>query len=82
MKWAEAIEDVCDRHGMVLEESKILKERYSEKYCWKEQCEGLVDRLWKMVYGKVSPLFSLRFLILKDELLLASFSCSLGKRET
>ena len=55
-KWAEAIEDVRDRHGMVLEESEILKERYSKKYCWKEQCEELVARLWKMVHaGKVSP---------------------------
>ncbi|XP_015779234.1 PREDICTED: ankyrin-3-like [Acropora digitifera] len=49
-KWAEAIEDVHDRHGMVLEESEILKERYSKKYCWKKQCEELVAKLWKMVY--------------------------------
>ena len=54
-KWAEAIEDVHDRHGMVLEESEILKERYSKKYCWKKQCEELVAKLWKMVYGKVLP---------------------------
>jgi len=33
-----------------------LKEHYSKDYCWKKQCEELVDRLWKMVYGKVSPL--------------------------
>ena len=79
-KWAEAIEDVRDRHGMVLEESKILKERYSKKYCWKKQCEELVDRLWKMVYGKVSPLFSFKLLISREEFL-ASFLCSLGKRE-
>ena len=78
-KWAEAIEDVRNRHGMVLEESEILKERYSKKYCWKKQCEELVDRLWKMVHGKVSPLFSLKFLILKEAL--ALFLCSLGKRE-
>ena len=58
-RWAEAIEDVRDTHGVVLEGSKILKEHYSKKYCWKTQCEELVDRLWKMVYGKVSPLFSL-----------------------
>ena len=58
-RWAEAIEDVRDTHGVVLEGSKILKEHYSKKYCWKTQCEELVDRLWKMVYGKVSPWFSL-----------------------
>ena len=63
VKWAEAIEDVRDRHGVVLEESEMLKERYSKRYCWKQQCEELVDRLWKMVYGKVSPLFSLNFLL-------------------
>ncbi|XP_067020807.1 uncharacterized protein [Acropora muricata] len=53
-KWAEAIEDVHDRHGMVLEESEILKERYSKKYCWKKQCEELVARLWKMVHAGTS----------------------------
>ena len=62
-KWAEAIEDIRDRHGVVLEESEILKEHYSKKYGWKKQCEELVDRLWKMVHGKVSPLFSLNFLL-------------------
>ena len=56
-KWAEAIQGVCDRYGMVLEENKILKEHYGKKYCWKTQCEELVDRLWEMVYGKVSPFF-------------------------
>ena len=50
-RWATAIEDIRDRHGVVLEESKILKEHYSKKYCWKTQCEELVDRLWKIVYG-------------------------------
>ena len=63
-KWAETIEDVHDRHGMVLEESEILRELYSKKYCWKKQCEQLVDRFWKMVCAsKVFTLFSLKFLI-------------------
>ena len=57
-RWAAAIEDVHDRHEVVLEESEILKERYSKKYCWKTQCEELVDRLWKIVFGKLSALFS------------------------
>ena len=57
-RWAEAIEDVQERHGVVLEESKMLKQRYRKKYCWKTQCKELVARLWKMVYGKLSPLFS------------------------
>ena len=62
-KWAEAIEDVRDRHGVVLEEIKMLKEHYSKKHCWKTQCKELVDRLRKMVYGKVSPLFSFKCLL-------------------
>ncbi|XP_015750005.1 PREDICTED: uncharacterized protein LOC107329865 [Acropora digitifera] len=48
-KWAELIEGVRDRHGLVLEESEMLKEHYSKKFCWKKQCEELVARLWKMV---------------------------------
>ena len=58
-RWAEAIEDVRDRHGVVLEESGILKKHYNKKYCWKTQCEELVDRLRRMVYSKVSPFFLL-----------------------
>ena len=61
VKWAEAIQGVRDRHEVVLEESQMLKECYNKKYCWKKQCEELVHRLWKMVHGKVSPLFSLKF---------------------
>ena len=53
-RWAEAIQGVHDRHRVVLQENKILKEHYSKDYCWKKLCEELVDRLWKMVYGKVS----------------------------
>ena len=60
-EWAEAIQDVRDRHRVVLQENKILKEHYSKEYCWKTQCEELVDRLWKMVYGKVLPCFPLCF---------------------
>ena len=56
-KWAEAIEVTRDRHGVVLRENRTLKEHYGKEYCWKTQCEELVDRLWKMGYGKVSNLF-------------------------
>ena len=31
----------------------MLKKQYRKEYCWKTQCEELVDGLWKMVYGKV-----------------------------
>ena len=62
-KWAEAIQGIRDRHRVVLQENIILKEHHSKKYCWKTQCEELVDRLWKMVYGKVSRLFPFKFLL-------------------
>ena len=52
-KWAERVEGVRDRHMVALRENKMLRELYSKTYCWKTQCEELVDRLWKMVYGKV-----------------------------
>ena len=55
-KWAKCVERVCGRRRVALKESKILKEHYGKEYCWKTQCEELVDKLWKMVYGKVSPL--------------------------
>ena len=62
-KWAEAIQGVRDRHALVLKEIRMLKEGYGKEYCWKEQCKKLVDQLWKMVHGKVSPLFSFKFLL-------------------
>ena len=51
--WAERVEGIRDRHRVVLQENKMLKEHYRKEYCWKTQCEELVDILWKMVYGKV-----------------------------
>ena len=52
-EWAKAIQRVRGKHGVILKETKMLKESYGNEYCWKTQCEELVDRLWKMVYGKV-----------------------------
>ena len=52
-KWAERVVGVRDKHKVVLQENKMLKEGYRKKYCWKTQCEELVDRLWKKVYGKI-----------------------------
>ena len=40
------------RHRMRLEEIKALKASYGEMYSWEEQCEALVERMWKMVHGK------------------------------
>ena len=52
-EWAQCVENVRARHRVVLQEAKMVREHYSKTYCWKTQCEELVDRLWKMVYGKV-----------------------------
>ena len=52
-KWAEAIEGVCVRHRVRLAESKLLREAYGQAYCWKKQCEALVNKLWRMVYGMI-----------------------------
>ena len=51
-KWPKKIEKVRVRHRAVLQENKILKENYGKEYCWKRQCQELVDRLWKMAYGR------------------------------
>ena len=48
-KWAEAIKDVCVRHGVRLEENKMLRECYGKKYVWKIQCKAFVERLWRMI---------------------------------
>ena len=52
-KWAECVQGVRDKYRVLLHENKMLREFYSKMYCWKTQCEELVDRLWKMVFGKV-----------------------------
>ena len=51
-EWAEAIETVRSRHGMRLQEIKSLRISYGEMYSWKEQCEALVNRMWKIHHGK------------------------------
>ena len=53
-KWAKAIEAVRVRHALRLKEIKALKASYGEIYCWNEQCEALVERMWKMVYGMIA----------------------------
>ena len=52
-KWAEAIEVVRTRHRMRLEEIKAIKASYGEMFSWKEQCEELVKRMWKLIHGMI-----------------------------
>ena len=51
-EWAKAIETVRIRHGMWLQKIKSLRACYEEMYSWEEQCEALVNRMWKMGQGK------------------------------
>ena len=51
-EWSKAIKKVRDKGRRVrLEEADLLRERYSEKYSWKEQCEALVEEMLKMASG-------------------------------
>ena len=52
-KWAKAIEAVRVRHGMRLREIKALKASYGEMYSWRKQCDVLVERMKKMIYGMI-----------------------------
>ena len=65
--WARKIKDVRERNRSVrLAESKLLREKYLEKYSWQEPCGALVEKMWNLVTGKVSQLnylFNLSFLI-------------------
>ena len=56
-KWAEAIERVCVRHRVCLEENKILREFYGKKYVWETQCKALVERLWGMISNDQGTVF-------------------------
>ena len=51
-EWAGAMEAVCMRHGMRLQEIKSLRASYGEMYSWKEQCEAVVNRIQRMGHGK------------------------------
>ena len=53
-EWAKSIEAVRTRHRMRLEEIKALRTSYRVTFSWNEQCEALVERMWKMVYGMIA----------------------------
>ena len=55
-KWAEAIEGVRTSHAVRLEEIKLLRASYDNKYSWKEQCEAFVEMMCRMVHGMSSYL--------------------------
>ncbi|XP_068685204.1 uncharacterized protein [Montipora foliosa] len=49
-KWAKEIEGVRAKHKKRLSEMTSIRESYKEMFCWKEQCENLVEKLRKMVH--------------------------------
>ena len=49
--WAEAIKKVRKNLETRLEEANDLRERYKKKYCWKDQCAALVEKLESMCSG-------------------------------
>ena len=50
--WARKIKDVRKKTRNVrLAESKLLREKYLEKYSWQESCGALVDKMLNLVTG-------------------------------
>ena len=54
-EWAKAIAAIRQKsRTQRLEEIQRLRRSYDERFSWEGQCQALVDRMWKMVYGKKS----------------------------
>ena len=52
-EWAKAIGVIRQKPGIQrLEETRRLREVYEEMFSWKRQCQLLVEKMWKMVYGE------------------------------
>ena len=57
-----------------LQEIQTLRRSYEKKFSWERQCQSLVDRMWKMVYGKKSNFTILFYRVLNfigDRILLS-----------
>ena len=53
--WARAIKAVRDRKRNVrLEEAKILRENYLQKFSWEKSCDFLVKKMYSLAFGKFS----------------------------
>ena len=52
-EWAKAIAAIRQKsRTQRLEEIQKLRRSYDERFSWERQCQALVARMWKMVYGK------------------------------
>ena len=52
-QWADKIRELRDKgRTQLTREAKQLQEEYMRKYCWKEQCDKLVDKMMEIVLCK------------------------------
>ena len=52
-QWADKIRELRDKgRTQLTREAKQLREEYMRKYCWKEQCDKLVDKMMEIVLCK------------------------------
>ena len=52
-EWAKAIAAIRQKsRTQRLEEIQRLRRSYDERFSWERQCQAVVARMWKMVYGK------------------------------
>ena len=57
-EWAKAIAAIHQKpRTQRLEEIQRLRKSYEERFSWERQCKTLVDRMWKIVYGKKSNFY-------------------------
>ena len=53
-EWAKAVKSVREKEREVrLEEVKILREKYAEKFSWQKQGDCLVERMLNLTFGKI-----------------------------
>ena len=51
--WAKEIKRACQKERVMrLSESRLLREKYLEKYSWEEPCKSLVIKMKDLVFGK------------------------------
>ena len=62
--WANAIKAVRRKNSeMRLRESKVVRDAYSEKYSWKEQCDKIIERMKIILEGQFKSITLLRLYI-------------------
>ena len=50
--WTAAIKDIWNRdRKTLLEEVKVVRGSYGKRYSWSKQCNGLIEKMFKLVDG-------------------------------